>query len=204
MFMKLPPTNISSCCAVARLPGEAPTRHNDTRVPQLFAKCRRVANGTSLAERTDISALQREEFMRSIRTSTVLAAMFLGTLVSPAHAQETVTAKVPFPFVVRGEQFPAGRYEFTAEQGLLTMRGQDNASGVFAMTLPADGRDPAAGRPSLVFVRSENAYLLSQVWESDSEGLALLRPSLMPKHAHNQAQAEPLIVLASRPEVSGK
>jgi hypothetical protein len=142
--------------------------------------------------------------MRSIGTAGVLAAVFLGTLVRPAHAQETVTAKVPFPFVVRGEDFPAGRYEFTAEQGLLTMRGQDNASGVFAMTLPAEGRDPAAGRPSLLFVRSENQYLLSQVWESDSEGLALLRPSRTPKDARNQAQPEELVVLASAREVIGK
>ena len=142
--------------------------------------------------------------MRSIGTSAVLAAMFLGTLVSPAHAQETVTARVPFPFVARGEAFPAGRYEFIAEQGLLTIRGQDNASGVFAMTLPAEGRDPAAGQPALVFVRSENQYLLSQVWESDSEGLALPRPSLTPKHARNQTQPESLVVLASVPEVIGK
>jgi hypothetical protein len=84
--------------------------------------------------------------MKSIRTSTVLAAAFLGTLVSPAHAQETISATVPF--VVRGEEFPAGRYEFTAEQGLLTMRGHDNGSGVFAMAMPARTQERRFSKPA--------------------------------------------------------
>jgi len=142
--------------------------------------------------------------MRSIGTSAVLAAVFLGTLVSPVHAQETVTAKVPFPFVVRGEECPAGRYEFTADGGLITMRGEDNASRVVAITQPADGRDPAGDRPALVFVRFEKEYVLSQVWESDGEGRALLRPSGTPKHARNQTEQGSLVVLASGPEVIGK
>jgi hypothetical protein len=112
--------------------------------------------------------------MRTIKKSAVLAAAFVGLFVGSASAQETVVAKVPFPFVVRGEEFPAGRYEIRPNgDGVLSIRGTDNKSAIVVITIPADGRDPLGDQPSLVFTRFENVYRLSQIWEAGTEGRAL-------------------------------
>jgi hypothetical protein len=135
--------------------------------------------------------------MRTIKTSAVLAAGLLGMFVGTAHAQETVVAKVPFPFVVRGEEFPAGRYDISTEEGVLAIRGL-NGGGGFAMTRPADGRDPAGSEPSLVFIRYENQYLLSEFWESGTEGFTIPDESVTPKHQRADAQsAAPSLVLVA-------
>jgi hypothetical protein len=111
--------------------------------------------------------------MTAFKRSMVLATAFVGLFAASARAEETLVAKIPFPFVVHGQQFPAGRYDIINNQRLLTIRGLDNRSAVFALAIPADGRDPQGDQPSLVFTRHENNYQLSQVWESSSEGLAL-------------------------------
>jgi hypothetical protein len=136
--------------------------------------------------------------MRTIKTSAVLAAALLGMFVGTARAQETVVAKVPFPFVVRGEEFAAGRYGISTEEGVLSIRGLDNGGGGFAMTRPADGRDPAGSEPSLVFIRYENQYLLSEIWDSSTEGFAIPEESATPKHQRADAQsAAPSVVLVA-------
>jgi hypothetical protein len=119
--------------------------------------------------------------MRTFKTSAALAAAFVGLFVGSASAQETVVAKIPFPFVVRGEEFSAGRYNVSNEGGILTIRGMDNGAGMFALTIPADGRDPAGDQPALVFTRYENEYRLSEIWESNAEGFALQGRSGVPR-----------------------
>jgi hypothetical protein len=102
-----------------------------------------------------------------------LAIAFLGLFAATATAQETLKAKVPFPFAVRGEQLPAGTYEIIDDHGLLLIRGTTTRAGAFVLSYPADGRDPAGTDPVLVFVPSEQGYVLSQVWELGGGGLAL-------------------------------
>ena len=51
-----------------------------------------------------------------------------------------------------------------------------NRSAAVVLTVHADGRDPAGTQPALVFTRSENAYQLSQIWESPSNGRELTAP----------------------------
>jgi hypothetical protein len=118
--------------------------------------------------------------------------MFAGS----ARAQEAVVAKVPFAFVVRGQEFPAGRYYLTNEEGLLTVRGLDSREGIFAMTTPAGGTDPIGDQPALVFVRYEKTYRLSQVWDSSSEGLAVQEPSAVLRRA-SAATGAPIVVAAN-------
>ena len=48
--------------------------------------------------------------MRRMKTKAVLAAALFAMGAASAYAQETVIAKVPFAFAIRGEQFAAGRY----------------------------------------------------------------------------------------------
>ena len=74
----------------------------------------------------------------------------------------------------------------------MTIRGLDNGGAVFALTVSAEGSDPAGERPALVFVRDENRYRLSQVWESSDEGLAVEDPAIVAR----QAKAEPATTAA--------
>jgi hypothetical protein len=134
--------------------------------------------------------------MRAIKRSAVLAVASIGMFVGSARAQEAVVARVPFSFVVRGEEFPAGRYNVTTEEGLIVVRGIDNNAGVFAMSTPAGGTDPIGDQPALVFVRYEKTYRLSQIWESSSEGVTVDDPSRAPRHA-SAASGAPIVVAAN-------
>jgi hypothetical protein len=135
--------------------------------------------------------------MRELKTSAVLAAALLGIFGSSAHAQETVVAKVPFPFVLRGQEFGAGRYSINTEQGMIMIRGIDNSGGAFALAVSAGGDDPIGDQPALVFVRYENGYRLSQVWPSSTEGLTIQDPSVVEHHA-SAASAASIVAIAAR------
>ena len=114
--------------------------------------------------------------MSRIKQSAVLTAAFVGLFVGAASAQETVVANVPFSFVVRGEQFPAGRYEIRRTgDGVVSIIGKDSRSAIVAIAIPAAGRDPLGERPSLVFTRAENVYRLSEIWEDGADGWELQR-----------------------------
>jgi hypothetical protein len=142
--------------------------------------------------------------MKTIKVAAALAFASLGMLASPARAQETVVAKVPFPFIVRGLQMPAGSYNVTADNGILTIRGMDNRSASFAIAIPADGHDPAGDEPSLVFVRWENQEMLSQIWESRTDGLSILQRAGVPMPNRADAQRQSSIVLASRVDTNSR
>ena len=115
--------------------------------------------------------------MGTFRRSAVLAVGFVGMIVGSARAQETLVAKIPFPFVMRGQEFPAGRYDVTNAEGVITIEGMDSRVGGVAMATPARGEDPKGREPVLVFIHSEGRYTLSQIWESDTKGLALMTRS---------------------------
>jgi hypothetical protein len=132
--------------------------------------------------------------MSLIRKSSVLVAVFLGMFAGSARAQEPIVAKVPFPFLVRGKEFPAGRYAITRKQSVIEVSGMDNSSVIFAMTNRATGFDPAGNQPALVFTRDENEYLLTQVWESSTDGLAVSGETITPKHGHAAAQPESIVL----------
>jgi hypothetical protein len=131
-----------------------------------------------------------------MKTSAVLAAVLLGVCAGSAHAQEVVVARVPFPFTIRGQQFAAGRYRVSNEEGVLMVRGIDNGGGVVALTVPTGGDDPIGDQPALVFVRYENEYRLSQVWPSSTEGLAVQDPAIV-QHRASIASDLPAVVLAA-------
>jgi len=134
--------------------------------------------------------------MGLITRSSVLVAVFIGIGVGSARAQERVVAKIPFPFAVIGQQFPAGRYTFsTDDHNVLLIRSADDRSERFAIVRAAAGRDPAGSEPALVFIHSENAYLLSQIWESDTDGLALAKEPDASKHSRAAAQPLPSVVV---------
>jgi hypothetical protein len=142
--------------------------------------------------------------MKTITTAAVLAVAFTGMFTGAARAQERVVATVPFPFVVHGEELPAGHYDISSDEGVLLIRGIDNGSRILALTQPADGRDPVGDEPVLVFIRYENQNLLSQIWGSENEGIALPERAITPRRDHAEAPHESLLVLPSGVEVSGR
>ena len=118
--------------------------------------------------------------MRSImRKSVMVAGAFLLFAGANASASEgyTFEVKVPFPFVVTGQTFPAGQY-MVEEQGdgsSLLLRGEKgNHAVTFLRTTRASRQEPGGTNPALTFTRSENQYQLSSVWESGSEGWRII------------------------------
>lgn len=118
--------------------------------------------------------------MSRMRQSVMLAgALFLlaGTAAT-ATASDIMEVKVPFPFVVNREVFPAGQYmverDDTASSVLLIRGEKANHSAGFVTTRPASGQQPDGATPTLTFTRHENQYRLSSVWESSRAGWSVI------------------------------
>jgi len=114
--------------------------------------------------------------MRSIfKRSAVLALALLLFNGATARAG-VVEVKVAFPFVVHGQTLPAGQYliENEGSFGVLIRGEKGNRADMFVMTIPADGRDPAGQKPALTFTRHETQYRLSSIWESGTDGHAIV------------------------------
>jgi hypothetical protein len=108
----------------------------------------------------------RTQFKRSV----VLGAMLLGLGAGSAWAEELAVVSIPFPFVVRGQTLPAGKYEVRSNddaQSILMIEGKNgNKSHAIVLTNAEYGRDPAGNKPALTFVKRENQYRLNSVWET--------------------------------------
>lgn len=138
--------------------------------------------------------------MGTFKTSVVLAAGFVAMFAGSARAQERLLARIPFAFVVRGAELPAGSYDLVDDQGVITIRGDGAQLGqaAVAMATPSSGQDPEGSEPALVFTHSEGRYTLSQIWESDTKGVALTKPSPRGRHvsALQPAPDAPIVVVA--------
>ena len=118
--------------------------------------------------------------MRSIVRKSVLLAgaclLFAGATASASDGY-AFEVKVPFPFVVTGQTFPAGQYmiEEEANGTSLLLRGEKgNHAVMFLRTIPASRQEPAGTKPALTFTRDEKQYRLSSVWESGSQGWSIM------------------------------
>jgi len=110
-----------------------------------------------------------------LKRSAVLASAFLVFNGVSARAA-TVEVKVAFPFVVHGQTLPAGRYvvEDEGSNGVLIRGEKGNHADMFVLTIPAVGKDPAGEKPALTFTRHETQYRLSSIWESGTDGRAIV------------------------------
>jgi hypothetical protein len=115
--------------------------------------------------------------MRSIlKRSALFASVFLLFAGVTARA-ETVEVKVAFPFVVNGQTLPAGHYlvENEGSTAVLIKGENGNHAEAYVLTVPVTGQhDPAGEKPALTFTRHEAKYRLSGIWESDSDGRAIV------------------------------
>jgi hypothetical protein len=91
-----------------------------------------------------------------------------------ASAVTVLEANVPFPFMVKGEYFPAGKYMVQRDDtssSVLMIRGEGhNPAAAFVPAMRDSGHDPAGSAPALSFTQYENQRRLTKVWESDREG----------------------------------
>ena len=112
--------------------------------------------------------------MRSIKSGVMVVAALLVCLSGTAGAA-TVQVKVPFPFQLHGQMLPAGQYLVTSDSnGVVEIEGvRGTRAGMFTMTTPASGHDPAGEKPALTFQRSETQYRLATIWTSSNEGFAI-------------------------------
>ena len=114
---------------------------------------------------------------RTLRTSALAALVLLAMTAGPTWADEVI-ADVPFAFTVNGQTLPAGTYRVdrdVTDPLLLIVHEVDGPhSAALALTRPIDGRDPAGSTPALQFTHHDGTYRLSAVWESASEGQALM------------------------------
>jgi hypothetical protein len=113
--------------------------------------------------------------MRRILVIGLGALMCLAATAGSARAQDTLEVKVPFSFLVNGRTMPAGNYTISRDNfasSVWLIRG--DKGGAFVATVPSAGHDPAGNQPSLSFVRHENQYKLSTIWESARDGLMLV------------------------------
>ena len=111
-----------------------------------------------------------------MRNAALVAGAILLCAGGTARASTTnvLDVSVPFPFVVNGKSFPAGKYMIQrddASSSVLLIRGEGhNHTAAFVSTMVDGGHDPAGSRPALTFKHGENEYRLATVWESGSEG----------------------------------
>lgn len=111
----------------------------------------------------------------SLKKSAVFSIGFMVCTAGAARAA-TVEVKVAFPFVVQGQTLPAGQYLVETEgSNAVLIRGEKgNHADKFVLTIPAVGHDPAGRKPALTFKRHETQYRLTGIWESGTDGQAIV------------------------------
>jgi hypothetical protein len=112
--------------------------------------------------------------MKSLIKTSLLVAGFLAFSGGTLFAGE-LEVKIPFAFVINGKTLPAGQYRVETDGAMVAIRGEKGTRGsAVAQTMTAIGHDPAGAVPALTFSRSENQVRLTGVWQSNSDGQAVI------------------------------
>jgi hypothetical protein len=119
-------------------------------------------------------ASQEVEMNTTLTTTVLFGTLLLGLSASTARAGEVARVTVPFPFDVNGHTLPAGRYDVRIDDqnpAIVRIDGTTNHKlhAVVATTIPDYGRGPG-DNPTLTFVRKDNQYRLTTIWESRDYG----------------------------------
>jgi hypothetical protein len=103
--------------------------------------------------------------MRRAALLVLGALLFVGATAGVARAGDTVTAKVPFPFIVNGIELPAGDYVLSrsgTDSMLMIISRADGRHVGLVLTQPIDvTRDDQ--QPKLDFERVGQAMYLTQI-----------------------------------------
>ena len=90
--------------------------------------------------------------MKSLAQKSAIVAVALLLLGGGTARASTIEVKVPFPFVVHGQLLPAGQYLLERDgTDVVMIRGEHGTRvGMFVMTTPAAGHDPAGWQPASI------------------------------------------------------
>ena len=118
------------------------------------------------------------------------------TVTGLAGLHSTVTAKIPFDFMVSGKTLPAGIYTIAqgTSKSTLVIRSRDNRVAIGALTMEATDKSKAQAR--LVFRRYGNQHFLAQVYDGGSEGQELPKSK-----AEREAAKSDHLALNAAPEI---
>jgi len=139
----------------------------NSRIERALRKERRA-----LADPTLPPSQLREVFVKALHC--VVFGLGLLLIVPAAHAQSsTVSAHVPFDFIVGEQVYSAGNYILSSE-GMTTssilIRNTDDRKAGLVLTRSCENLHPAA-KTVLIFHRYSDQYFLEQVWvEGNTRG----------------------------------
>jgi len=110
------------------------------------------------------------------RLLSCIAAAAVVFVVGPLDVTTSaagMNCRVPFSFIVNGKTLPAGTYNIDNNNGVLTLKGAQDAAIVLSTgTSRAADR---SGRGSVVFFRSGSRYDLIEIWDADGSGREVRR-----------------------------
>lgn len=125
----------------------------------------------------------------------ILAALAVLLLASAAHAQQaTLSATVPFDFVVGDHAYPAGEYLFTNRDFVLKIANAEQGKTLVTFSHACQSATPSADT-KLVFDRMGGYYFLRQIWVAGNyRGRELPRSRTEVQLGQNHEEVESLIV----------
>ncbi|OFV81479.1 MAG: hypothetical protein A2Y78_04130 [Acidobacteria bacterium RBG_13_68_16] len=110
---------------------------------------------------------------KQILATVVVGVLALGLAGNLAWAAGAVSVNVPFSFIVKDKEMPAGRYEIRAEgndESRLAIRSNEGGGAVFALVLERLA-DIGAKEPKVVFDKTEDGKTyLSEVHMVGKDG----------------------------------
>jgi len=145
----------------------------------------------------------KEKTMKTKMLTFLALASVATVLAVPLCAQTiSVSADIPFQFVVRDQVMPAGQYTVTSggSSPTLVLRNASSKANVFVMTYTVEGSE-AKGGYQLVFHRYGNQYFLSQVFgTADAAGREIIESRTERELAKTASvrETETVILLAKR------
>jgi hypothetical protein len=97
--------------------------------------------------------------LRTFKTIALASALAIAGAALPASASQVLRVKVPFSFVLAGQEFSAGQYKVDqSDSGLIIVQGEGRA--VAVLSIPSD-LTKRSDTSSLRFAKSESrAYLV--------------------------------------------
>jgi hypothetical protein len=127
------------------------------------------------------------------KPSIVLASVVLAGLAASARAETIrIDAQVPFEFTAGRNDFPAGRYQITAENpddAALAVKNLDTGKTVVVeyLTRISSRQD---GKSAFVFDAMEGKHALSEIYVAGTEEGYLLPGMGRKPHSHQQVTAQ--------------
>lgn len=115
--------------------------------------------------------------MNRLMKSTMIAATLVVGMTA-TYGQDLIVAKVPFEFTSGAKKLPAGTYRIDTMRGNAPthiIRMTNGKDGVLISAMVAATGNGAAS-PRLVFACASEACRLTQIWNSDGQGVIVSAP----------------------------